>query len=638
MQEKIRPVLMVNKIDRSILELKLDGEAMYQNFLRVIDMANVVISTYQAEDMGETLCDPSTGNVAFGSGKDQWAFTLNKFARIYAKKFGISYDKMMLKLWGDNFFDAAGKKWKTDGETDDGKPLRRAFAQFIMDPICKLCTAIMEGNKDQYEKMLKTLEVELTQEQRALTDKHLLKAAMSTWLPAADTLLEMMVLHLPSPRAAQKYRTSYLYEGPQEDAAAAAMRACDPKGPLMIYISKMVPAADKGRFYAFGRVFSGTVTSGQKVRIMGANYKPGKKEELYEKNITRTVLMMGRSVESIPDVPCGNTVALSGVDQYLIKTGTIGSIDHPETHPIRAMKYSVSPVVRVAVKPKNAGDLPKLVDGIKKLSKSDPLVVCTFEETGENIIAGCGELHVEICLNDLEKDYAQCPIIQSDPVVTYKETMTEVSSQNAMAKSQNKHNRIHGHSEPLHEDLPDLIESNEIGPTQDPKQRGKRLVDEFDWEKDDTTKIWCFGPENVGPNMVVDVTKGVQYMNEIKESMVSSFQWASRQGVLCEENMRGMRFNIFDCELHTDAIHRGGGQIIPTARRLYYALELLSSPTLLEPIFSCDITAPMDCMGGVYQTLNKRRGEVVEETQIAGTPLNLVFNILFLVKSLFTCL
>lgn len=245
-----------------------------------------------------------------------------------------------------------------------------------------LCTAVMEGNKEKYEKMLTTLNVELTQEQKALSDKHLLKAAMSTWLPAADTLLEMMVLHLPSPRAAQKYRTSYLYEGPQEDAPALAMRNCDPKGPLMIYISKMVPAADKGRFYAFGRVFSGTVTSGQKVRIMGANFKVGKKEDLYEKNITRTVLMMGRSVESIPDVPCGNTVALSGVDQYLIKTGTIASIDHPESCPIRAMKYSVSPVVRVAVKPKNPGDLPKLVDGIKKLSKSDPLVVCTFEETG----------------------------------------------------------------------------------------------------------------------------------------------------------------------------------------------------------------------------------------------------------------
>ena len=634
MQEKIRPVLMVNKIDRSILELKLDGEAMYQNFLRVIDMTNVVISTYQSEDMGDTLCEPSTGNVAFGSGKDQWAFTLTRFARIYAKKFGISYDKMMKKLWGDNFFDAAGKKWRTDGETEDGKPLRRAFAQFIMDPVCKLCQSIMEGQKEQYEKMLKTLEIELSQDERQLTDKQLLKTVMSHWLPAADTLLEMMVLHLPSPRTAQKYRTSYLYEGPQEDAAAVGMRNCDPKAPLMIYISKMVPAADKGRFYAFGRVFSGTVTSGQKVRIMGANYKPGKKEDLYEKNITRTVLMMGRSVESIPDVPCGNTVALSGVDQYLIKTGTIGSIDHPETHSIRSMKYSVSPVVRVAVRPKNPGDLPKLVDGIKKLSKSDPLVVCSFEETGENIIAGCGELHVEICLNDLEKDFAQCDIIKSDPVVTYRETMTEASGEDAMAKSQNKHNRIYGNSEPLHEDLPDLIESGEIGPALDPKARAKRLVDEFGWEKDDTAKIWCFGPENVGPNMVVDITKGVQYMNEIKESMVSSFQWASKQGVLCEENMRGMRYNVIDCELHTDAIHRGGGQIIPTARRLYYALELLSAPTLLEPIFSCDITAPMECMGGVYQTLNQRRGEVVEETQIAGTPLNLVLFFLILGQSL----
>ena len=475
MQEKIRPVLMVNKIDRSILELKLDGEAMFQSFLRVIDMANVTITTYQAEDMGDIQVDPSKGNVAFGSGKDQYAFTLTKFARLYSKKFGISQDKMMVKLWGDNYYDAAGKKWRTDSETEDGKILRRAFAQFIMDPICKLCQAIMDGNVEQYTKMLKTLELELSQEDKALDGKHLLKAVMSKWLPAADCLLEMMVLHLPSPRVAQKYRTAYLYEGPQEDVVAQAMRACDPKGPLMIYISKMVPSTDKGRFYAFGRVFSGTVASGQKVRIMGANYKPGKKDDLYEKNITRTVLMMGRTVESIPDVPCGNTVALSGVDQYLIKTGTIGSCDHPESHPIRSMKYSVSPVVRVAVKPKNPADLPKLVEGLKKLAKSDPLVVCEFAESAENVIAGCGELHVEICLNDLEKDYAQCDIIRDDPVVTYKETMTAESKEPAMTKSQNKHNRIFGTSAPLHEDLPNLIESGEISPTQDIKARGKRL-------------------------------------------------------------------------------------------------------------------------------------------------------------------
>jgi len=232
----------------------------------------------------------------------------------------------------------------------------------------------------------------------------------------------------------------------------------------------------------------------------------------------------------------------------------------------------------------------------------------------------------------LENDFAQVPLIKSDPVVTYNETMTHESTQSAMTKSQNNHNRITGTAQPLHELLPELIENGEIFESQDPKARGKRLVEEFEWEKDDTTKIWCFGPENVGPNFVVDMTKGVQYMNEIKESIVSSFHNTSKQGVLCEENMRGMRFNVIDCELHTDAIHRGGGQILPSARRLFYALELLCGPTLLEPIFSCEITAPMDSMGGVYQTLNARRGQVVEETQISGTPLNLV--IIFLILRL----
>lgn len=183
----------------------------------------------------------------------------------------------------------------------------------------------------------------------------------------------------------------------------------------------MVPTADKGRFFAFGRVFGGTVSTGQKVRIMGPNYRPGKKDDLFEKSIQRTVIMMGRTVEYIPDVPCGNTVGLVGVDQYLLKTGCIS--DFEDAHNIRVLKFSVSPVVRVAVEPKNASDLPKLVEGLKKLSKSDPLVLCYTEESGEHIIAGCGELHVEICLNDLVNEYAKCEIKKSDPVVTYKETV-----------------------------------------------------------------------------------------------------------------------------------------------------------------------------------------------------------------------
>ena len=172
------------------------------------------------------------------------------------------------------------------------------------------------------------------------------------WLNAADVIMEMMIIHLPSPKQAMKYRAEYLYEGPKDDACCTSMKNCDAKGPLMLYISKMVPTVDKSRFFAFGRVLSGTVSTGQKVRIMGSNYRPGKKEDLYEKAIQRTVLMMGRKVEQINDVPAGNTVGLVGVDQYLLKTGTIS--DHPDAHTIRNMKYSVSPVVRVAVKPKFA--------------------------------------------------------------------------------------------------------------------------------------------------------------------------------------------------------------------------------------------------------------------------------------------
>ena len=137
---------------------------------------------------------------------------------------------------------------------------------------------------------------------------------------------------------------------------------------------------------------------------MGPNYVPGKNNDLNIKNVQRTVIMMGGKVEAVPDVPCGNTVALVGIDQYLLKQGTICTDDN--AHCIRVMKYSVSPVVRVAVAVKNANDLPKLVDGLKKLSKSDPLVLCITEESGEHIIAGCGELHLEICLKDLEEEYA----------------------------------------------------------------------------------------------------------------------------------------------------------------------------------------------------------------------------------------
>jgi elongation factor 2 len=579
--EKVIPVLMINKIDRGILELQVDGETMYQKFLRVIENVNVLIATYEDaetphEELKDLQIDPIKGTCAFGSALFGWAFTITKFAKVYAAKFGIEKSKMMEKLWGDNYFDQKAKKWKNHSKSDDDKELKRAFVQFMMEPVIRLCKASMNGEMEKVEKMLKTLEISLKPDELKLTGKHLMKNIFQKWINAAEALLEMIILKLPSPIRAQKYRAAYLYEGPIDDASGQAIQNCQQDGPLMIFISKMIPTNDKGRFYAFSRVFSGVVATGQKVRIMGPNYKPGSKNDLNIKNIQRTVIMMAGKVEAVPDVPCGNTVGLVGVDQYILKQGTIATAE--DAHNIRVMKFSVSPVVRVAVDVKNASDLPKLVEGLKKLSKSDPLVQCITEESGEHIIAGCGELHVEICLKDLIEEYAKCDIKVGDPVVTYKETITEESSQMCLSKSPNKHNRLFVKAEPLGDELSDLIESEELGPKMETKERSRRLVDEFDWDKSDALKIWCFGPDTNGPNMLVDTAKGAQFLSEIKDSMESAFQWATREGVLCDENMRGCRFNLHDVTLHTDAIHRGAGQIMPTARRVMFASELTAGP------------------------------------------------------------
>jgi len=617
--ERIKPVLLMNKMDRALLELQLDQEDLYLTFQRIVENVNVIIATYADDDgpMGIVRVDPANASVGFGSGLHGWAFTLKQFAEIYAKKFGVDVDKLMKKLWGENFFNPKTKKW-AKSKADDNT---RSFCMYVLDPIYKMFDAIMNFKKEETDKLLDRLELKakMKHEELALEGKPLMKAVMRNWLPAGDAMFQMIVIHLPSPVTAQKYRAAALYEGPADDQSCVAMTNCDPNGPLMMYISKMVPTSDKGRFYAFGRVFSGKIATGQKVRIMGPNFVPGKKEDLYEKSIQRTILMMGRYIEAIEDVPCGNICGLVGVDQFLVKTGTITTFK--EAHNMKVMKFSVSPVVRVAVEPKNAADLPKLVEGLKRLAKSDPMVQCMIEESGEHIIAGAGELHLEICLKDLEEDHAQIPLKKSDPVVSYRETVSEESNMMCLSKSPNKHNRLFMKAVPMPDGLPEDIDNGEVTSKQDFKIRGRYLADKYEYDITEARKIWCFGPDTTGPNFVIDATKGVQYLNEIKDSVIAGFQWASKEGVLCDENMRGVRFNIYDVTLHTDAIHRGGGQIIPTARRVLYASVLTAAPRLMEPVYLVEIQCPENAVGGIYGVLNRRRGHVFEESQVVGTPM-----------------
>jgi len=615
--ERVKPVLMVNKVDRALLELQLPAEELYQAFCRSIESVNVIVAMYNDEALGDVQVDPCAGTVAFGSGLHQWAFTLKRFAKTYGAKFNVSEEKMMSKLWGDWFFDAKGSKWVT---SDKGGTLERAFCQFIATPITTLFEAIMAEKTGKVNKMLKAVGVELKSEEKELKGKQLLKRVMQKWLPAGDAVLEMIVLQLPSPVKAQAYRVDTLYDGPLDDKTATAIRECDtrPGAPLCMYISKMVPTSDKGRFYAFGRVFSGTIATGQKVRIMGPNYVSGKKSELWIKNIQRTVIMMGRYTEQVADIPAGNTCALVGVDQYLLKSGTICTEE--DAHCIKTMKFSVSPVVRCAVEPKNSADLPKLVEGMKRLAKSDPMVLCYTEESGEHIIAASGELHLEICLQDLQNDFMGTEVKVSDPVVSFRETCTDKSTETCLSKSANKHNRLYVEAETMGEELCVAIDDGDIKAGADAKLQGRKLADEFDWDVSEARKIWAFGPDGTGPNLFVDTTKGVNYLAEIRESVVAGFAWATQNGPLCEEQMRGCRFNLMDVVLHADAIHRGMGQIMPTSRRVCFSSLMMATPGILEPVYLCNISVPQDAMGNVYGVLTQRRGHVFSEEQRPGTP------------------
>merc|ERR1740123_2628803 len=458
--ERIRPILFLNKLDRIFLELSPTLDECYKNFRNSIESVNVICQTYKDEKLGSVEVLPQEGKVGFGSGLHAWGFTLNDFAKMYSSKFGLSEKKLMGKLWGENYWSAKEGKWVKKDTTGS---MLRGFEQFILKPMRVLFDSIMSEQKEIYEPIIAALRLKFSKKdlEKAMNrNKDYLKLVMRTWIPAGNALLDMIVEHLPSPEVAQRYRAELLYTGPMDSPEALAVVECDQSAsaPMSMYVSKMVPTSEKGRFYAFGRVFSGSIKTGQEIRILGPDFEMGKKKDLFVKKVQRTLLMMGRYVEQISDCPAGNVCGLVGIDAFLLKSGTLTTSE--TFHPFQTMKFSGAAVVNVAVEPKNAADLPKLVEGLKRLAKSDPLVRCSTSKSGQHIIAGAGELHLEICLKDLREDYMKGAEVRvSEPIVSFGETIDartgydEQHPKIVVSKSPNKHNRLYMYAEPLTEEF-----------------------------------------------------------------------------------------------------------------------------------------------------------------------------------------
>ena len=419
--------------------------------------------------------------------------------------------------------------------------------------------------------------------------------------PLYIALLDMVVEHVPNPREAQKYRVPKLWHGDLESEIGRAMLECDPEGPAVVAVSKVIVDPHAG-FVATGRVFSGTVRPGEEVWLVNARA---------QQRILQVGLYMGPYREVAPEISAGNIVALLGLDKARAGETVVDAEYKDVMAPFERMAYVSEPVVTIAIEPKKSSDLPKLVDALRKLAIEDPTLKVTInEETGEYLISGMGTLHLEITLWELH-ERTGLEVVTSPPVVRYRETVRK-SAGPFEGKSPNKHNKVYISVEPLNEETLKLLMEGKVYDGQDWRERAKILRDYADWDSDEARGIWAID-ENF--NMFVDLTKGVQHLREVKDTIVQGFRWAFEAGPLAQEPVRGVKAVLHDAVIHEDPAHRGPAQIMPATKNALFAAFLSANPTLLEPILKIEVKVPQEQLSGVLNVITRRRGKIVSMEQ-----------------------
>lgn len=415
-------------------------------------------------------------------------------------------------------------------------------------------------------------------------------------VPLNEAILNMVVEAMPPPHVAQKYRISKIWRGDADSELGKAMTNCDDNGPAVMCVANIVVDPQAG-VVATGRLFSGTVREGDTVQLIGAKS---------HSRIQQVCIFMGPYREVIGEITAGNIPALLGLDAA--RAGeTISSVK--DTSPFEAVKYVTEPVVTLAVEPKHSKDLPKLVDTLKKLSIEDPNLVTTInEETGEYLIAGMGTLHLEIATTLIQKTGLQ--VITSKPIVIYRESVKKQAGP-IEGKSPNKHNRIFISIEPLNDEIVDMIRKGDIGEYMDRAEMAKILRGK-EWPADEAKGVWSV---DEGSNMLIEVTKGAQFLQEVKDMVTAGYRWGLKEGPIAYEQMRGVKVKIEDVKLHEDAVHRGPAQTMPMTRRAFFASFLSADPCLLEPIQRITVKIAPDLLGAVTSVITQKRGKITSVDQ-----------------------
>ncbi|KAH0837913.1 Calreticulin family-domain-containing protein [Lanmaoa asiatica] len=609
LQEGIKITLLVNKIDRLILELRIKPADAYYKIKHTIEEINTFISGIDPDP--ELRLSPESGNVAFGSTDMAWSFTLRSFAQMYADTYGpLDVSAFADRLWGDIYFNNETRKFTRKASDPEQS---RTFVHFILDPLYKLYSHVLSEETDP---VMYKMDV-----------RPLLKVVLDQFFGPATGLVDMIVEHIPSPVVGAPTKVERTYIGPQTSDLATSMKACDAEGHLMVQITKLYHTTDAQSFRAFGRVLSGTLRKDVQVKVLGEGYSPEDEEDMMKATVEGLWISESRYFIPADEVPAGNLVLIGGVDASISKTATLASLEIEEDlYIFRPIKHMTESVLKIAIEPIAPSELPKMLSGLRSINKSYPLAATKVEESGEHVLIGTGELFLDCVMHDLRKLFSEIEIKVSDPVTKFSETVLETSALKCYADTPNKKNKITMIAEPLERGIAEDIERGRVTMRMTPKERGTFFQEKYQWDLLASRSIWAFGPDDSGPNILLDDTLPSQVVDKkllgsVKEYVKQGFQWGAREGPLCDEPMRNVKFRILDASLAQEPIFRGGGQIVPTARRVCYSSFLMATPRLMEPIYYVEVQAPADCISAVYTVLARRRGHVTQDTPKAGSPL-----------------
>ena len=416
-------------------------------------------------------------------------------------------------------------------------------------------------------------------------------------IPLHEVALEMVIRHIPNPVDAQKVRIPTIWKGDLQSTIGKQMLACDSKGDVSLMINKIIMDPHAGEV-AIGRLFSGTVRKGMTLYISG---QPA------PQRVQGVALMVGADRIPIEECEAGNIVALTGLKDA-IAGSTVSTIKDME--PFERMAHYSEPVVTKAIEAKNMKDLPKLIEVLRTIAKADPsLNIEINNDTGEHLISGMGELHLEITeyriINEQGVD-----IVSSAPIVVYQESVKGRNPSEFEGKSPNKHNKFYFYVEPLEEGVKELIRKGDIDPDakiKDPKALAKLLTD-AGMDADEAKGVVAFK----GNNVLLDCTKGIQYLHETMELIKQSFEEAMMKGPLAGEKVAGIKIKLMDAKLHEDTIHRGPAQVIPAVRDGIYGAMCEAGRILLEPMQKVFISVPPDYIGGAISLISQRRGTILD--------------------------